>query len=107
MCSHTVAGPTQVAGGSSVFRLIEGCRICGNRSLAPILSLGNQYLTGVFPRSAAEQVPCGPLDLVRCDNLAQPAACGLVQLRQTYEAKVLYGQNYGYRSSLNQEMVEH
>ncbi|MFM7151701.1 MAG: class I SAM-dependent methyltransferase, partial [Gemmataceae bacterium] len=33
--------------------------------------------------------------------------CGLVQLRHSYTPEKMYGENYGYRSGLNQSMVEH
>jgi cyclopropane fatty-acyl-phospholipid synthase-like methyltransferase len=87
-----------------MFKEIQCCRICGNRELAPILHLGNQYLTGVFPRSPAEKITCGPLELVKCHGAN---ACGLVQLRHSYESTEMYGANYGYRSGLNRSMVEH
>ncbi len=90
----------------SGYKEIERCRICGNSKLLPVLSLGRQALTGVFPRSAREAVTAGPIDLVRC---APDAAehCGLVQLRQSYKKEELYGANYGYHSGLNPTMVKH
>jgi SAM-dependent methyltransferase len=89
------------------YREIERCRICGNRDLVPILSLGEQYLTGVFPNVAAAPLTKGPLELVACATDIKQAACGLVQLRQTYDLNEMYGEHYGYRSSLNQAMVKH
>ncbi len=83
---------------------ITACRCCGNAKLEPILSLGIQQLTGVFPRSATQALTSGPLELVKC--LGEDV-CGLVQLRHTYEMTEMYGTNYGYRSSLNQTMVRH
>jgi hypothetical protein len=83
---------------------IGACRCCGNTKLEQILSLGIQELTGVFPRSATETVTSGPLELVKCFG---EGSCGLVQLRHTYDSSELYGQNYGYRSGLNQTMVRH
>ena len=87
------------------FTAVSHCRICGSDELQPILSLGLQCLTGVFPRSLEESVTRGPLDLVRCSG--SPQACGLVQLRHTYDATEMYGPSYGYRSSLNSSMVSH
>ena len=83
---------------------IGACRCCGNARLEPILSLGVQHLTGVFPRSPVETVTSGPLELVKCFGTE---ACGLVQLRHTYDSTEMYGGNYGYRSGLNQTMVRH
>src|SRR6185312_6482336 len=86
---------------------IEQCRICGNRELSPVLSMGEQYLTGVFPKSPHTLLSKGPLELVACNAVRNPTACGLVQLRQTYNLNEMYGENYGYRSSLNRSMVNH
>jgi NDP-4-keto-2,6-dideoxyhexose 3-C-methyltransferase len=87
------------------FRRIDACRICGNTALEPVLSLGNQYLTGVFSKATDEKLTCGPLTLVRCSG--GPEACGLVQLEHSYNSSEMYGDRYGYRSSLNSSMVEH
>ena len=35
------------------------------------------------------------------------APAGLSQLKHSYESQEMYGDNYGYRSSLNQTMVDH
>lgn len=85
-------------------RAITACRCCGSEALVSILSLGEQVLTGTFPRSPAEPVTSGPLELVKCHG---DDPCGLVQLRHTYDSRELYGRNYGFRSSLNQTMVRH
>ena len=85
-------------------RPITACRCCGSTELATVLSLGDQYLTGVFPRSPDERITSGPLELVKCMGAE---ACGLVQLRHTYDSSEMYGANYGYRSGLNQSMVRH
>lgn len=89
------------------YREVRRCRACGNSRLSPVLSLGRQALTGVFPRTASERLTAGPLDLVRCDPAGRRGACGLVQLRQTYDKREMYGRRYGYQSGLNRSMVEH
>lgn len=83
---------------------LTACRICGNTTLLPVLSLGDQFLTGVFPRSRDERISCGPLDLVKCHG---EDACSLLQLGHSYDSSEMYGANYGYRSGLNQSMVDH
>ena len=83
---------------------IRACRVCESTELRTLLELGDQALTGVFPRSADAVVTKGPLDMVKC---SAPGACGLVQLRHSYPPAEMYGTNYGYRSSLNQTMVAH
>lgn len=86
----------------SGYKEIEGCRVSKNAgSLIPVLNLGHQALTGVFPHSADEKVTVGPLELV------WSADSGLLQLRHSYDASEMYGDNYGYRSGLNQSMVDH
>ena len=86
---------------------IKKCRICGNSDLIPILNLGFQALTGVFPRKKDEVITSGPLELVKCREDKINNSCGLVQLRHSYNLGELYGDNYGYRSGLNKSMVEH
>jgi len=83
-------------------REVTTCRVCGSRDLVPILSLGDQALTGVFPRRADEPITTGPLELVKCH-----AGCGLLQLRHSFDLGEMYGDNYGYRSGLNRSMVQH
>lgn len=88
-----------------IHTLIERCRVCGSKHLVPILNLGEQALTGVFPKSISEVVESGPLELVKCDQAA--GGCGLVQLRHSFAPERMYGDNYGYRSGLNASMVAH
>jgi len=89
------------------YREIKACRVCGNKTLIPILNLGKQALTGVFPKKREQPVPSGPLELVKCSESSRGDRCGLVQLRQSYNKHELYGRDYGYHSSLNRSMVTH
>lgn len=81
------------------------CRICKSTNLESIFDLGNQALTGVFPKSTSENVLIGPVELVKCSETK--GGCGLVQLKQSYSPDAMYGSNYGYRSGLNQSMINH
>jgi hypothetical protein len=90
-----------------LYKEIEYCRICGNHQLDLILDLGMLSLTGVFPKSKIEEVPTGPLNLIKCNENYSNNSCGLVQLRESYNPELMYGQNYGYRSGLNSSMVQH
>lgn len=85
---------------------ISRCRICGNSDLQGVLELGDQSLTGVFPRTSVTTVLSGPLNLVRCMPHGDDT-CGLLQLHHSYPSEAMYGDNYGYRSGLNQSMVRH
>jgi len=80
---------------------IKSCRICKEPNLISILSLGTLHLSGVFPKENSEDITSGPLDLVKCE------CCGLVQLKQSYLLNEMYGDHYGYRSSLNESMMKH
>ncbi len=73
----------------------------GGKTLVSVLDLGEQKLTGVFPKSINEPVTTGPLRLVWCPT------SGLLQLADTFSLTEMYGNNYGYRSGLNQSMVRH
>ena len=88
-----------------MYTKIERCRICGNRELVPVLDLGEQMLTGVFPAERDADVTVGPLRLVKC--VGGEETCGLLQLEHSYDLGEMYGDNYGYRSGLNASMVAH
>ncbi|WP_413857656.1 class I SAM-dependent methyltransferase [Candidatus Aalborgicola defluviihabitans] len=88
-----------------MYTKIEKCRICGNAHLERVLDLGEQMLTGVFPREKNAQVTSGPLRLVKC--YGGDDVCGLLQLEHSYDLGEMYGENYGYRSGLNASMVAH
>ncbi|MFZ3218913.1 MAG: class I SAM-dependent methyltransferase [Rhodoferax sp.] len=88
-----------------MYRKVDKCRICGNTHLVLVLDLGEQMLTGVFPRGKEAAVTSGPLQLVKC--MGGPEVCGLLQLAHSYSLDEMYGENYGYRSGLNTSMVAH
>ena len=87
-----------------MYTVAKNCRICGNTDLRPLVNLGEQCLTGRFPASPTQPLTRGPLELVKCHG---PRSCGLVQLHHIYDPDEMYGQGYGYRSSLNRSMVDH
>lgn len=84
-----------------MYKEIKACRISSSKNLIDVLSLGEQYLTGVFPKTVEEEITKGPLDLVWCPD------SGLLQMKQSYSLDEMYGDNYGYRSGLNSSMVNH
>ena len=85
----------------TTYRELKACRVSGSDHLVPVLNLGMQALTGVFPHCAESAVTRGPLELLWCP------VSGLLQLGHSYSPDEMYGDNYGYRSGLNQSMVEH
>lgn len=80
---------------------LQNCRISGSENLVSVLNLGVQELTGVFPKTTTQKVSAGPLELV------WSAESQLLQLAHSYDCDEMYGDNYGYRSGLNQSMVNH
>jgi hypothetical protein len=85
----------------TAYKEIARCRVSASEHLVSVLNLGYQALTGVFPKSRESNVTRGPLELVWCPD------SGLLQLRHSYEAAEMYGENYGYRSGLNRSMIDH
>ncbi len=83
------------------YKTLSRCRVSGSTHLVPVLDLGEQALTGVFPKNPQEHVTSGPLRLVWCRD------SGLLQLAHSYDLGEMYGDNYGYRSGLNKSMVRH
>ena len=88
-----------------MYSAINQCRICGNKNLVKVLDLGEQTLTGVFPRHKDQVITRGPLQLVKCTGYVE--CCGLLQMAHSYDLGEMYGDNYGYRSGLNPSMVKH
>lgn len=88
-----------------MFHKIKKCRVCGNESLLSVLDLGDQYLSGIFPKVIDTEMYRGPLELVKCTE--DSGGCGHVQLLHTFDLPTMYGDEYGYRSGLNQSMVNH
>ena len=83
------------------YKILKNCRISNEADLEEIIHLGEHSLSGVFPSDINEKVSKGPLSLVRSKS------SGLVQLGQTYNLNQMYGKNYGYRSGLNNSMINH
>lgn len=85
----------------SAYREISRCRVDESDHLVTVLNLGKQALTGVFPKDASDPLAEGPLELVWAPS------SGLLQLKHSFEPSEMYGENYGYRSGLNQSMIDH
>ena len=62
----------------SDYTALAECRIGGGSTLIPVLDLGVQALTGVFPKTADAKVTEGPLRLVWCPD------SGPLQLAHSY-----------------------
>ena len=82
---------------------IDDCRLCGSGGefLDQVLDLGWMENCSVFPATVNQEVPGGPLELVKCGK------CGLVQLSHKYDRADIDNGHYGYRSGLAASMVKH
>lgn len=74
------------------------CRSCKNTHFSNVLSLGNLYLSEFT--KGRKKPPRYPLNLVLCTD------CFLVQLKETTPPKLLYTDNYGYKSGINLTMQQ-
>lgn len=77
-------------------RHITACRSCSSTNIVNILNLGNLYLSNFI--KGKKKVPKYPLLIVICRN------CHLLQLKHTTPQSLLYSENYGYKSGINQTM---
>ncbi len=84
---------------------LEACRVCGNTELEPILDLGEQYLSSVFPETLdyRQTAPRFPLDLVLC--VKRDGTCGLPQLGHRVDLSDMYDK-YPYSSASNSSMAK-
>jgi SAM-dependent methyltransferase len=80
---------------------IKNCRSCKGKSLTKLYTLGKQTLTGIFPPKKTTKITKGYLNMVICSK------CKLLQLEHNFNANEMYGENYGYMSSLNKSMISH
>ena len=86
---------------------IEKCRVCGNTDLVPVIDVGEQYLSSVFPENLdyRESAVRYPLDLVICKRSKDERTCGLVQLGHRLDLTAMYDA-YPYTSSTNSSMAK-
>jgi len=82
-------------------RKIDSCRVCGNKNLTFILSLGEQHVSA-FLKTNEEETPKIPLELMLCDIKSD--GCGLLQLKHTTPGELMYSTHYWYKSGINQTM---
>ncbi len=75
---------------------MKQCRSCNAPTLTEIFSLGNSYLSEF--RKDTKKPQQFPLNLVLCST------CFLVQLADMPPQDILYTENYGYKSGINQTM---
>lgn len=79
------------------------CRICGNRHLEPVLSLGCTPLADALrtKEQLATPEPTYPLVVVFCPN------CSLMQISETVHPEELFCREYPYYSSFSDALLRH
>jgi NDP-4-keto-2,6-dideoxyhexose 3-C-methyltransferase len=82
---------------------ITKCRFCGNKKIIPVIDLGNQYLSSIFPDdlSYPKSLKKQPLRLVLCKKSKD--TCGALQLSHSFDMSKMYEQ-YPFTSSTNSSM---
>ena len=83
------------------YETIKRCRISKKQDLVSVGKFSGMSLTGTFPKSLKQKIPYLPFEVVYSKSSK------LLQLKHNYNPKLLYGDNYGYLSSLNPVMVKH
>ena len=81
--------------------LMIKCRNCNRKNLKKVIFIGKQVVSSIFPKKKVNNKKKYSLDLYKCNN------CKLVQLGKSIPLGNMYGETYGYRSSLSKLMVNH
>ena len=77
------------------------CCNCKNTKLKKILNFGRQPVSSVFSKQKIYKYKKYSLDLYECNK------CKLIQFSKLAPLSEMYGQTYGYRTSLSKLMVNH
>lgn len=88
----------------SVSTPLSGCRVCGNPRLEPVIDLGEQYLSSIFPDDLGyrDELSRSRLDLALC--MREGGHCGLLQLARSHDIRAMYVE-YPYASATNSSMA--
>jgi len=85
----------------SLYRQVYPCRLCQHQPTVLIVDYGSHPLAEFVDPASEAEVQKAPLLLVGCP------ACGLVQLRDSVDPKILYRHQYWYESGMNKTMRAH
>ena len=83
------------------YKKITHCRLCYSKKLREIINFGSICLSSAFPYKNSKYEQITPMIFGKCIN------CGSAQLLHNYNLNDLYNDDYGYRSGINQIMVNH
>lgn len=83
---------------------IKSCRFCKNPDIVECITIGDQYLSSIFPEKPGyhKTAQAFPLDLVRCKK--RKDTCGAAQLAYNYDISDMYIK-YPFASATNTSMV--
>lgn len=76
----------------------ETCRVCGSNRLAPLFSLGEQFVSDFVEKDRIQDGIKAPVELELCFD------CTLVQLKHTAPQELLYSGHYWYKSGVTETM---
>jgi 2-polyprenyl-3-methyl-5-hydroxy-6-metoxy-1,4-benzoquinol methylase len=77
------------------------CRNCKSQEFKKVINIGEQPLSGIFLKRKLLNFKKYSLDLFICRN------CKLVQIGKNASETKMFGQNYGYQSSISKLMTNH
>ena len=83
------------------YKKISCCRLCYSKRIKQIIDFGQICLSSTFPFKKSEYNKITPMIFGICTK------CNLPQLLHNYNLKDLYNDDYGYRSGINQSMIDH
>ncbi len=77
------------------------CKNCKSKNLKKIIYLNKQPISSVFLKEKKNNLKKYSLDLFKCEK------CNLVQFKSLPPLNDMYGETYGYRTSLSKLMILH
>lgn len=77
------------------------CKNCKSIKLKKILNIGSQPLSGFFYQSKKTKLRKYSLNLFKCST------CDLVQIKNKIDVRKMYGEHYGYETSVSKMMMSH
>ena len=77
------------------------CKNCKSKKLKKIIYLNKQPISSVFYQKPKYKLKKYSLDLFECQK------CKLVQFKKLPPLDDMYGETYGYRTSLSPLMIKH
>jgi len=77
------------------------CRNCNSNNFKKIINIGKQPISSIFYKKKKFNLKKYSLDLYKCKS------CNLIQLSKEAPLGMMYGESYGYQTSISKLMVDH